>query len=769
VSRGKRTDVARYEGIASLPGVASTGWVPGVGMPMGAFGPMGGGAEPPSQSLFQIIDDRMRGRWLYVFLLGILLAGVAATLGYMSAEPMYISNGTIEVQREVRFIYRKLDDLTGVTGDYDRFVATQVEYIKSLTVLGEAAQDAKVKALGISKGMLKDGLHVEPDRRSQLIYVEFEAEDPRVAEASVNAVLDAYYKVYGKNAKAELDSTLNELDLNIQQQERAARLLDRDIQNITSKYNATDLLAVQKGNLDQINALNMQIIAARHALAKLETTTRPSATQPNGQPLAAQAPKLAALLRVDPALADLDQQLRKAQGEFEMIRSKYRPETFQYDNASRALQLAKDTFERAYEDAFERWRKLGPEAIAEEGLSDTVTSSDITLYEERLAEIEANQKSLVVDIANLDEFRAQQQTLQRDIQGKRDHMNAISLEIKPLNKVITISEHGVLPEEPAKDQRRTRLLLGLALGFAMSFGAFFLLGTIDRRAFGASQLGLGSNLPPCLGVLPDLGKSLNDPETSDVASHCVHQIRNQIEAVREPLNGYVMCVSSPFQGDGKTSIVMALGWSYAAAGYNTLVIDCDLIGRSLTRQLGLAGREGLREALMARQLNGSVSRLPWANLSAVPVGVDARFGPENLRRMDLEKLIDQLREQFDIILIDTGPLLGSLESTPVTAVADGVILSVRRGRSRSKLEDCVTRLKLVGTPCVGVILNCAQRSDCNRYVSEASLAAAEEERSGRAALPAAAAGERNVLVRAVQSTTRQREDESSPPAAEDGT
>jgi len=126
VSRGKRTDVARYEGIASLPGVASTGWVPGVGMPMGAFGPMGGGAEPPSQSLFQIIDDRMRGRWLYVFLLGILLAGVAATLGYMSAEPMYISNGTIEVQREVRFIYRKLDDLTGVTGDYDRFVATQV-------------------------------------------------------------------------------------------------------------------------------------------------------------------------------------------------------------------------------------------------------------------------------------------------------------------------------------------------------------------------------------------------------------------------------------------------------------------------------------------------------------------------------------------------------------------------------------------------------------------------------------------------------------------
>jgi Mrp family chromosome partitioning ATPase len=311
------------------------------------------------------------------------------------------------------------------------------------------------------------------------------------------------------------------------------------------------------------------------------------------------------------------------------------------------------------------------------------------------------------------------------------------------------------------------MLMGLALGMAASLGGFFLLGTIDRRAYGASQLGLGSNLPPCLGVLPDLGASLNDPHTSDIASHCVHQIRNQIEAVREPSAGYVLAVSSPFQGDGKTSIVMALGWSYAAAGYNTLLIDCDMVGRSLTRQLGLTGREGVKEALVAKELNGAVARLPWANLSAVPVGVDARFGPANVRRIDLDTLVGQVRGQYDIIIVDTGPLLGSLESTPVMAVADGVVLSVRRGRSRGKLEECVARLKLVGTQCVGVILNCAARSDCNRYVSEASLAAAEEERLGRGALvkgaaPTAAPGERNALVRAVQTTTRERQRDDAP-------
>jgi len=182
--------------------------------------------------------------------------------------------------------------------------------------------------------------------------------------------------------------------------------------------------------------------------------------------------------------------------------------------------------------------------------------------------------------------------------------------------------------------------------------------------------------------------------------------------------------------------------------------------------LGLTGHEGLKEALLNRQqgtFNGSLMKMPIANLSAVPVGVDARFGPENVRRADLQVLLDSVRDQFDIILIDTGPLLGSLESTPVTSIADGVVLSVRRGRSRARLEDCVKRLRMVGSECVGVILNCAVRADCNRYVSDASLAAAEEDRAARTDGPVVKAlpGERNALVQAMQNSVREQDEPSS--------
>lgn len=761
MSRGKRTDVALYEGIGSLPGVNATGWMPGVGMPMGQMGGMGGSDSggAPSQSLFAMIDDRMRGRWTYAIITGGGLAIILAIIGYLSAEPLYVSSGTIEVQAEIKPILSKLD--INEIPNYDRFANTQVEYIKSQRVIGQAADDEKVKSLKISKGMIKGMLQVERDRNSTLIFVACEAEDADVAEASVNAVLKSYDTLYAQNFKDTVDALLAELSSKAKDYERQRASRDEAIRAITLKYGATDLISVQKANQDEINRLKTQIAEGEFQLARLSAAAKPDA--PNGQ-LTVQVPKAGALMRIEPRLGQAQADLDAAQSNFDRIALQWKPDMQTYKNANRTVQVARDNYDRLYQAAIDRWRK-GDAELMGDGLTDSITADDIEVLKKRVAVLEPEQKRLVTDISNLASLTYEQTNILGELQRIRDRINTVETEINPINKLIRVSAYGSVPTEPTKDARKMRLMMGIAAGFCMSFGAFFLLGTIDRRAFGASQLGLGGNLPPCLGVLPDLGASLNDPETSDVASHCVHQIRNQIEAVRDPRGGYLLCISSPFQGDGKTSIVMALGWSYAAAGYNTLVIDCDMIGRSLTRQLGLTGREGLREALISKELNGSVSRLPWANLSAIPVGVDARFGPENIRRMDLERLIEQLRDQYDMIIIDTGPLLGSLESTPVTAVADGVVFSVRRGRSRSKLEECVSRLKLVGTPCIGVILNCAQRSDCNRYVSEASLAAAEEERSGRPALPSHAPGERNALVRAVQTTTRQR-DVDAPSAAE---
>jgi tyrosine-protein kinase Etk/Wzc len=233
-------------------------------------------------------------------------------------------------------------------------------------------------------------------------------------------------------------------------------------------------------------------------------------------------------------------------------------------------------------------------------------------------------------------------------------------------------------------------------------------------------------------VVPALGGEGFDDEAGDVASHCVHLIRNQIESIRAPHEGYLMSMSSPFQGDGKTSLVLSIGRSYAISGHRVLLVDCDLVGRSLTRQLGLGQHAGLRDAIVEGDTDGAIATIGMDGLDVMPAGLSPAVAPETLRRQDLETLFDALRPGYDIVIIDTGPLLGSLESAPVTAAVDGMTLVVRRGRSRARLEECLARVSGVGTHCLGVILNCATRADCIRSVSEASLVAVETDGAGPA-------------------------------------
>jgi Mrp family chromosome partitioning ATPase len=271
---------------------------------------------------------------------------------------------------------------------------------------------------------------------------------------------------------------------------------------------------------------------------------------------------------------------------------------------------------------------------------------------------------------------------------------------------------------PAKDRRYQLAGVGFAGGIGLSMAVFFLLGTLDQRTYSTSQLHRSKHKYRCLGVLPDLGIGRLNREMSETAVHCIHQIRNRIEALREPSPTFIVAVSSPFQGDGKTSLCLSLGWSYAAAGYRTLLMDCDIVGRGLSYQLGLSGNEGVREVLRDRHLNSQIVNLPVPNLHALPAGMDRRIGPESIRRDDFGTLGAELRQMFDVVIIDTGPFIGSVEMLPVASAADSVLFSIRRGRSRARLDECVNDLAASGIPCLGVILNCAAQGDCTRYVSK---------------------------------------------------
>ncbi|MCI0364065.1 MAG: AAA family ATPase [Phycisphaerales bacterium] len=720
------------------------------------------GASDPqtSEPIWKLVDDRLHGRWRWAILTALALSSILGLVGYFSAKPMFESVGFIEIQSQPSIVMNPTYEGIQHQSNYEKQVATQIQHIKGRRCLEAALNDEQLSQLPWARqrsaiNTLKDHLDVDAQPPSELVRVSFKAEDPVSAEAGLNAVLRTYDHMYAKNGGA-VKTTLTTVNDWLQTYTRDLNNIRSQRQDFMSKYRRTDLHALQNVNSDDIGKLETQIETGKFILDSLAASQARAGA--GMREVAAPSPLLE---KLNPNLLVLRSERDKARNEFTAAQNNYMPGSPTYTMKKRNAETAEASYQQEYQNTVKQYREWGAEALQDSG--DIPSPERVAAMEKKLAEKRQLQGALVQDLAVFDDLTRQEEDLHKRIDQANARKEDLEREKDHLNSIISVAQYGNRPDEPSNDARRKRAILGLGLGLMASFGAFFVLGSIDRRAFAARQLAPtpGSRTPLCLGVLPDLGASLSDPESSDVASHCVHQIRNQIEAIRDPHSGYVLAVTSPFQGDGKTSIVMALGWSYAAAGYNTLLVDCDMVGRSLTRQLGLSGREGLKNALIAGELNGSISRVPIQNLSAIPVGVSNSFGPESVRRTDLQRLIDQVREHYDIILIDTGPMFGALESTPVTAVADGVVLSVRRGRSRARLEECANRLEMVGTRCVGVILNCAVRSDCNRYVSEASLAAAEEDRGARGEPPSSRAtdvpaNERNALVRAMQTTARAR-------------
>ena len=72
-------------------------------------------------------------------------------------------------------------------------------------------------------------------------------------------------------------------------------------------------------------------------------------------------------------------------------------------------------------------------------------------------------------------------------------------------------------------------------------------------------------------------------------------------------------VSSPFQGDGKTTLAVSLGWSYAESGYKTLLLDADFIGRAMTHQFGRLRDPGLREIIKNGRVQDEIVTLGEEN------------------------------------------------------------------------------------------------------------------------------------------------------------
>jgi Mrp family chromosome partitioning ATPase len=140
-------------------------------------------------------------------------------------------------------------------------------------------------------------------------------------------------------------------------------------------------------------------------------------------------------------------------------------------------------------------------------------------------------------------------------------------------------------------------------------------------------------------------------------------------------------------------------------------------------------RRGIDAMLAGSPVERSVVDTCVPNLSLLPVGDLCADDAERVSRADLHRLIESCRDQFDTVLVDTGPVLGSLETILVAAAVDDVLLVVSRGERRPRVDESLARLSQVGADVAGTVFNRATTAD----VAASSYASRSQSRPMEAA------------------------------------
>ena len=168
-----------------------------------------------------------------------------------------------------------------------------------------------------------------------------------------------------------------------------------------------------------------------------------------------------------------------------------------------------------------------------------------------------------------------------------------------------------------------------------------------------------------------------------------------------------LCVTSGAAGEGKSITLINLAISFAEAGNKVLLIDCDLRRPAMARLLVEKATPGLSGVLAGMEdLEEAIRKDLYPNLDILFSGEIPPNPSELLGSDKMQSLIEEMSKHYDYILVDTPPVNVVSDACVVANLLDGVLLLVRKDRSRKDdVKRSVDSLRLTGAKILGFVLN----------------------------------------------------------------
>lgn len=269
-------------------------------------------------------------------------------------------------------------------------------------------------------------------------------------------------------------------------------------------------------------------------------------------------------------------------------------------------------------------------------------------------------------------------------------------------------DRASVPTQPISPHPKRDTVAGLVLGLLLGSALVAALESMDRSVKSPAQ-GDVAFQAPLLGSLPRRRGGLGlvakvDPGSPE--AEAVRAIRTSVRFLDPDHHLQTLLVTSPSENAGKTTLAANLAISMAMGGERVLLVDADLRRASLTETLGLERAVGV-STVVVRTSTLEESIRPWAeNLDVLPAGIQPPNAAELLGSEAMASVLEAAAASYDMIVIDSPPVLPVTDPVVLSTQVDGVLMVARFGRTtRAGATEATRRLTGVGARVAGFVLN----------------------------------------------------------------
>ena len=466
---------------------------------------------------------------------------------------------------------------------------TQVSIIKSRPVL-----DKVTAVSGVPHELLLRKLEITHQPRSELISVGIADEDPQAAVAMVRELIAAYLKLQEANGGEQRITALESRDGELEKECAASRRITA----IEHPFGTDDLrqaYASQIAKVTQIEGLlrdtTTKLIAAEVAL---------------NRGVARNVSKLSihAIATLDELMKGYVKDRHAAVMEIEQLRHQVKTKDYPPLIAARAKLALLDRTIQEHADEFRKLQETEWKSIPDADAPPTpAVVEGLRTQQKKFDEIYQKDLARAVEIGRAarqaDDLAAEAKIVSDRREDNKHRINELRLDKSLVGEIAVIS-NGNVPTVAYKDRRTMLAAAGAGGGILVGLGLPLLYGLWRRRLRFSDDLSAWAAACRWWASCPRSPEGTVKWGRSAPAAYVIHRLRTLLQTGPDTEARRVLAVTSPSSGDGKTSLTLSLGLSYAAAGQRTLVIDFDFLGRNLSIRMGRFNRRLLGSLLVER-------------------------------------------------------------------------------------------------------------------------------------------------------------------------